>query len=51
MPFLAFLDNMDESGNAPIEAVLDDYIVFCWNRIDRGLLVDRAAYPYKAQTL
>ena len=53
MVFLtSFIDHMDRAtGCAPIEDVLDDYIAFYRNRIDRGLSVDRGSCPYNAETL
>lgn len=52
MPFLlSFLKNMNSIGDADIEDVLNDYIAFYENRIERGLPVDRSSCPYNAETL
>ncbi|MBR0406262.1 MAG: DEAD/DEAH box helicase family protein [Eggerthellaceae bacterium] len=53
MPFLlSFLANMDPlTGGARIDDVLDDYIAFYVDRIERGLVVDRSTCPYNAETL
>ena len=52
MPFLlSFLRNMDHSGDADIDAVLEDYIDFYQDRIERGLPVDHSSCPYNAETL
>lgn len=52
MPFLlSFLDNIDASGDARIDDVLHDYIAFYANRIEKGLMVDRATCPYNTETL
>ena len=52
MPFLlSFIDHMDTIGDAKIEDVLTDYIVFYQDRIDKGLPVDRPNCPYNAETL
>ena len=52
MPFLlSFLKNMNSIGDANIEDVLNDYIVFYEDRIERGLPVDRPSCPYNAETL
>ncbi|MCI6514311.1 MAG: DEAD/DEAH box helicase family protein, partial [Erysipelotrichaceae bacterium] len=52
MPFmLSFMKHVDEIGDAKIDNVLDDYIAFYQDRIDRGLQVDRKTCPYNDQTL
>ena len=52
MPFmLSFMKHVDEIGDAKIDDVLDDYIAFYQDRIDRGLQVDRKTCPYNDQTL
>ena len=52
MPFLlGFLDHMDSVGDARIDDVLDDYIAFYQDRIDKGLVVDRPTCPYNKDTL
>ena len=53
MPFLlSFLDHIDRAtGEACIDDVLDDYIAFYRNRIERGLVVDRQTCPYNTNTL
>lgn len=52
MPFLlSFLKNMNSIGDANIEEILDDYIAFYEDRIERGLPVDRPACPYNSETL
>ena len=52
MPFLlSFLKNVNSIGDANIEAVLEDYIAFYKDRIERGLPVDRATCPYNAENL
>ncbi len=52
MPFLlSLLDHMNQVGDAKIKDVLDDYIAFYQDRIDRGLTVDRATCPYNRDTL
>ncbi|MBR2726417.1 MAG: DEAD/DEAH box helicase [Solobacterium sp.] len=52
MPFLlALIKHMNNIGDADIDAVLDDYIAFYQNRIDKGLIVDRSTCPYNAKTL
>ena len=52
MPFLlSFLKNMNSIGDANIEDVLNDYIAFYEDRIERGLPVDRPSCPYNAETL
>ena len=40
-----------DEADADIEAVLDDYIAFYADRIERGLPVDRPTCPYNAKTL
>ena len=52
MPFLlSVLKHMNSIGDANIEEVLDDYIAFYVDRIERGLPVDRPTCPYNAETL
>ena len=52
MPFLlAFVKNVDSIGDAKIDDVLNDYIAFYQDRIDRGLHVDRSTCPYNETTL
>jgi len=52
MPFmLSFLKNINTIGDANIEEVLNDYIAFYEDRIERGLPVDRPSCPYNAETL
>ncbi|MDO4623339.1 MAG: DEAD/DEAH box helicase [Eubacteriales bacterium] len=52
MPFLTyFIKHMNASGDAEIDAVLDDYIRFYENRIEQGLVVDRKSCPFTAEVL
>ena len=52
MPFLlAFVKNVNSIGDAKIDDVLNDYIAFYQDRIDRGLQVDRSTCPYNETTL
>lgn len=53
MPFmLGFLKHMNPAtGDARIDDILDDYIAFYQDRIDKGLVVDRSACPYNAEIL
>ena len=52
MPFfLSFVKNIDSIGDAKIDDVLNDYIAFYQDRIDRGLQVDRSTCPYNETTL
>ena len=52
MPFLlAFVKNVDSIGDAKIDDVLNDYIAFYQDRINRGLQVDRSTCPYNETTL
>ena len=52
MPFLlAFVKNVNTIGDAKIDDVLNDYIAFYQDRIDRGLQVDRSTCPYNETTL
>jgi len=52
MPFmLALIKNIDSIGDARIDDVLDDYIAFYRNRLDRGLQVDRSTCPYNEEML
>lgn len=52
MPFLlSLLDQMDGKGDADIGKVLEQYIAFYRDRLDRGLPVDRSTCPYTAERL
>ena len=52
MPFLlAFMKNVNTIGDAKIDDVLNDYIAFYQDRIDRGLQVDRSTCPYNETML
>lgn len=52
MPFLlAFIKNVNTIGDAKIDDVLNDYIAFYKDRIDRGLQVDRSTCPYNETML
>ena len=52
MPFmLAFINNINTIGDAEIDKVLDEYIKFYQDRIDRGLQVDRRTCPYNEKML
>ena len=52
MPFLlAFIKEINSIGDAKIDDVLNDYIAFYQDRIDRGLQVDRPICPYNETTL
>ncbi|MCF0109784.1 MAG: ATP-dependent helicase, partial [Erysipelotrichaceae bacterium] len=52
MPFLlGFLKHMDQNGEANIGKILDYYIDFYQDRIDKGLVVDRRTCPYNIETL
>ena len=52
MPFLlAFIKNVNTIGDAKIDDVLNDYIAFYQDRIDRGLQVDRGTCPYNETML
>ena len=52
MPFLlAFVKNVNSIGDAKIDDVLNDYIAFYQDRIDRGLQVDRSTCPYNETML
>lgn len=52
MPFmLAFIKHINSIGDAKIDEVLDDYIAFYQDRIDRGLQVDRSTCPYNDEML
>lgn len=52
MPFLlSFVDKHDSIGDAEIDELLEDYIQFYRDRIDRGLPVDRNTCPYSVETL
>lgn len=47
MPFmLAFIKYINSIGDAKIDEVLDDYIAFYQDRLDRGLQIDRSTCPY-----
>lgn len=46
MPFLLSLCKaIDTIGDAKIDTILDDYIAFYQDRIERGLQVDRKTCP------
>ena len=45
------LNRLNSIGDADIEDVLDDYIAFYQDRINRNLPVDRDTCPYNAETL
>ena len=52
MPFmLAFIKYMDSIGDARIDDILEDYIAFYQDRVDKGLVVDRSTCPYNNTTL
>ena len=52
MPFmLAFIKYVNSIGDAKIDEVLDDYIAFYQDRLDRGLQVDRSTCPYNDEML
>lgn len=52
MPFmLAFIKHVDLIGDAEIENILDDYIAFYQDRLNRGLQVDRNTCPYDEKML
>lgn len=52
MPFmLAFIKHVDSIGDAKIENILDDYIAFYQDRLNRGLQVDRNTCPYDEKML
>ena len=52
MPFLlSLIDNLNSIGEAEIDRVLDDYIAFYRDRLDRGLAADRASCPYTYEYL
>jgi len=52
MPFmLAFIKYINSIGDAKIDDVLDDYIAFYQDRLDRGLQVDRSTCPYTNEML
>lgn len=46
-----FIKNVNTIGDAEIDQVLDDYINFYQDRIDRGLPVDRSTCPYDEKML
>ena len=52
MPFLlSFMDHMNQTGDANIDEVLNDYIAFYQDRISKGLVVDKKTCPYNSETL
>lgn len=52
MPFmLAIVKCIDSIGDARIDDVLDEYIAFYQNRLQRGLPVDRSTCPYNEEML
>lgn len=52
MPFmLAFIKHVDPIGDAKIDDILDDYIAFYQDRLNRGLQVDRSTCPYNETML
>jgi len=52
MPFmLAVIKYINSIGDAKIDEVLDDYIAFYQDRLDRGLQVDRSTCPYNNEML
>ncbi len=52
MPFmLSLIDNLNSIGEAEIDKVLDSYIAFYRDRLDRGLAADRASCPYTYEYL
>ncbi len=52
MPFLlAFMDNVNTIGDAKVDQVLEAYIKFYQDRLDRGLQVDRQTCPYDEKML
>lgn len=52
MPFmLSIIKHIDTIGDAKIEEVLDDYIAFYQDRLNRGLQVDRSTCPYNEKML
>lgn len=52
MPFmLAFVKYINSIGDAKIEDVLDDYIAFYQDRLNRGLPVDRSTCLYNSEML
>ena len=52
MPFMiSLIDNLSSIGEAEIDKVLDGYIAFYMDRLDRGLAADRAACPYTYEYL
>ena len=52
MPFLlSLLENVDSIGDANIDDVLDGYISFYEDRMDKGLPVDRSTCPYNRETI
>lgn len=52
MPFiLGLISNLNDIGEADIDKVLDYYINFYKERIEKGLPVDRSSCPYNSETL
>lgn len=52
MPFmLAFIKHINTIGDAKIDDVLEDYIAFYRDRLDRGLQIDRSTCPYNQEML
>ena len=52
MPFMiSLIDNLSSIGEAEIDKVLDGYIAFYMDRLDKGLAADRAACPYTYEYL
>lgn len=52
MPFmLSIIKHIDTIGDVKIEEVLDDYIAFYQDRLNRGLPVDRKTCPYNEKML
>ena len=52
MPFLlSFIKHINAIGDADINDVLDDYIAFYQDRIDKGIIVDRKTCPYTSEYL
>ena len=52
MPFLlSLISHLNSTGDASIDEVLDDYIAFYQDRIDKGLVVDKPTCPYNKETI
>lgn len=52
MPFmLAFIKHINAIGDAKIDDVLNDYIAFYHDRLNRGLQIDRSNCPYNKEML